>query len=75
MDAAKKNTHQVLKDAHQVKIFLHGIYLITVGWTAQRQWVGYISLNFSAAWSSYCCCKRMSSFFSSAVFCSVPGCP
>ena len=47
----------------------------TVGWTARRQWVGYISLNFSAAWSSYCCCKCMSSFFSSAVFCSVPGCP
>ena len=63
------------EDAHQVKIFLHGIYLITVGRTARRQWVGYISLNFSAAWSSYCCCKRMSSFFSSAVFCSVPGCP
>ncbi len=28
MDAAKKNAHQVQKDAHQVKIFLHGIYLI-----------------------------------------------
>ena len=28
MDAAKKNAHQVKKEAHLVKIFLHGIYLI-----------------------------------------------